>query len=73
MAIVVLVAPLCEEILYRGLLWGGVEKLVREPVGGVRPLTTVLFAIAHFELHPHAAAARRRAAAGAGPRATPAG
>jgi uncharacterized protein len=46
--IVVLVAPLCEEIVYRGLLWGGVEKL-----GGGRwvafGVTTVLFAIAHLE------------------------
>lgn len=46
--IVVLLAPLCEEIVYRGLLWGGIERL------GVNrwvtlAVTTVLFAIAHFE------------------------
>ncbi|OLS99979.1 hypothetical protein BJF90_37010 [Pseudonocardia sp. CNS-004] len=46
--IVVLVAPMCEEILYRGLLWGGVERLAGRWVAfGV---TTVLFALAHFEL-----------------------
>ncbi len=47
-AIVVLVAPLCEEVLYRGLLWGGLEKL-----GAGRwvafAVTTVVFALAHFE------------------------
>lgn len=46
--IVVLVAPLCEEILYRGLLWGGLTRL-----GANRWLafgvTTVIFALAHFE------------------------
>ena len=31
--IVVLVAPLCEEIVYRGLLWGAVERLRRRPLG----------------------------------------
>lgn len=46
--IVVFLAPLCEEIVYRGLLWGGIERL------GVNrwvtfAVTTVLFAIAHFE------------------------
>ena len=44
----VLVAPLCEEIVYRGLLWGGVERL-----GAGRwvafVVTTLLFALAHFE------------------------
>ncbi|MBW0132731.1 CPBP family intramembrane metalloprotease [Pseudonocardia abyssalis] len=47
-AIVVLIAPLCEEILYRGLLWGGLTRL-----GANRWLafgvTTVIFALAHFE------------------------
>lgn len=47
--VVVLVAPLCEEIVYRGLLWGAVEKL-----GASRwwaaAITTVVFALAHFEL-----------------------
>lgn len=45
---VVLVAPLCEEILYRGMLWGAVEKL-----GAGRwltfAITSVVFAVAHFE------------------------
>ena len=47
-AIVVFVAPLCEEIVYRGLLWGAVERL--QP-GRWVPLvvTTLLFALAHFE------------------------
>ncbi len=45
--IVVFVAPLCEEIVYRGLLWGGVERLGGRWVAfGV---TTLLFALAHFE------------------------
>jgi uncharacterized protein len=47
--IVVFVAPLCEEIVYRGLLWGAVERL-----GAYRwwalGITTVVFALAHFEL-----------------------
>ena len=46
--IVVLVAPLCEEIVYRGLLWGGLLRL-----GAGRwtafAVTTLLFALAHFE------------------------
>jgi membrane protease YdiL (CAAX protease family) len=46
--VVALLAPLCEEIVFRGLLWGAVERL------GVRPwvplvVTTLLFALAHFE------------------------
>jgi membrane protease YdiL (CAAX protease family) len=47
-ATVVFVAPLCEEIVYRGLLWGAVERL---RVGRWVPLvvTTLLFALAHFE------------------------
>ncbi|WP_308257997.1 CPBP family intramembrane glutamic endopeptidase [Pseudonocardia lacus] len=45
--IVVFVAPLCEEIVYRGLLWGGVERLAGPKVAfGV---STLLFALAHFE------------------------
>jgi uncharacterized protein len=47
--IVVFLAPICEEIVYRGLLWGAVERL-----GGVRwvafGVTTLMFALAHFEL-----------------------
>lgn len=43
-----LVAPICEEIVYRGLLWGAMEK------HGARRwwafgLTTLVFALAHFE------------------------
>jgi membrane protease YdiL (CAAX protease family) len=48
LVIVVLVAPLCEEILYRGLLWGGIEKLAGRWVAFVA--STLLFALAHFEL-----------------------
>lgn len=46
--IVVFLAPFCEEVVYRGLLWGGIERL-----GANRwvtfAVTTVLFAMAHFE------------------------
>jgi membrane protease YdiL (CAAX protease family) len=46
--VVVLLAPLCEEIVYRGLLWGAVEKhSARRWVPFV--VTTLLFALAHFE------------------------
>nr|WP_229787508.1 MULTISPECIES: type II CAAX endopeptidase family protein [Actinokineospora] len=43
-----LVGPLCEEIIYRGLLWGALERLHwgRWAVFG---LTTVIFAISHLE------------------------
>ena len=43
-----LLAPICEEILYRGLLWGAMERREwnRWIVLGV---TTVVFALAHFE------------------------
>lgn len=45
---VVLVAPLCEEILFRGLLWGGLTR-----IGAGRwvafAVTTIIFALAHFE------------------------
>jgi membrane protease YdiL (CAAX protease family) len=44
---VVVVAPLCEEILYRGLLWGGLEKIAGRWVAMV--VSTVIFAIAHLE------------------------
>jgi len=49
LVIVVLVAPLCEEILYRGLLWGALEKLGagRWIAAGV---TTLVFALLHFEI-----------------------
>jgi uncharacterized protein len=46
--VVWLVAPVCEEIVYRGLLWGAMERL-----GATRwwafGLTTLCFAMAHFE------------------------
>ena len=46
--IVVFIAPLCEEIVYRGLLWGAVERL--GPGRWVAlVVTTLLFALAHFE------------------------
>jgi CAAX protease family protein len=45
--IVVLVAPFCEEVVYRGLLWGGVERLAGPKVAFA--VSTLLFALAHFE------------------------
>jgi hypothetical protein len=46
--VVLLVAPVCEEIVYRGLLWGAMERH-----GASRwwafGLTTLCFALAHFE------------------------
>ncbi|WP_211174320.1 CPBP family intramembrane glutamic endopeptidase, partial [Pseudonocardia xinjiangensis] len=47
LVIVVFLAPLCEEIVYRGLLWGGVERLANRWVAFA--VTTLLFAMAHFE------------------------
>lgn len=43
-----LVGPVCEEIIYRGLLWGALERLAwgRWAVFG---LTTVIFAVSHLE------------------------
>jgi membrane protease YdiL (CAAX protease family) len=43
-----LVGPICEEIIYRGLLWGALERLQwgRWAVFG---LTTVIFAVSHLE------------------------
>jgi membrane protease YdiL (CAAX protease family) len=43
-----LVAPLCEEVIYRGLLWGAIE---RQRWGRWAPfaLTTMIFAVAHLE------------------------
>ncbi|MGE3287904.1 MAG: lysostaphin resistance A-like protein [Pseudonocardia sp.] len=46
---VVIVAPFCEEILYRGLLWGAVQKLGAGPWLAFA-ITTVVFAVAHLEL-----------------------
>jgi uncharacterized protein len=47
LVIVVFIAPMCEEILYRGLLWGGLEKIAGRWVA--LPVSTLIFAIAHFE------------------------
>lgn len=46
--VVVLLAPLCEEIVYRGLLWGAVERY-SVPRWVPFVVTTLLFALAHFE------------------------
>jgi membrane protease YdiL (CAAX protease family) len=44
-----LIAPLCEEILYRGLLWGAMERRSWNR-WLILVITTVVFAAAHFEL-----------------------
>jgi CAAX protease family protein len=46
--IVVFVAPLCEEIVYRGLLWGAIERLGANRWWALG-VTTFVFALAHFE------------------------
>ena len=47
-ALIVIVAPICEEIVYRGLLWGALEQRWGRWVAfGV---TTVVFSVAHLEL-----------------------
>jgi membrane protease YdiL (CAAX protease family) len=46
--IVVFVAPLCEEIVYRGLLWGAVERLGANRWWALG-ITTFVFALAHLE------------------------
>jgi membrane protease YdiL (CAAX protease family) len=47
-ALIVIVAPICEEIVYRGLLWGALEqRWGRWAAFGV---TTVVFSVAHLEL-----------------------
>ncbi|MCT2584729.1 CPBP family intramembrane glutamic endopeptidase [Actinophytocola gossypii] len=43
-----LVAPVCEEVIYRGLLWGALERL-KWGRWAVFTLTTVIFAISHLE------------------------
>lgn len=43
-----LLAPVCEEVLYRGLLWGAMERL-RWSQLNVFLLSTALFAIGHLE------------------------
>lgn len=50
MFVVVVVAPICEEIMYRGLLWGAVAKHVPNRPVVIYLVTTLLFALAHFEL-----------------------
>lgn len=45
--VVVFVAPLCEEIVYRGLLWEAVDRRWGRWVALV--VTTVVFALAHLE------------------------
>jgi uncharacterized protein len=43
-----LIAPICEEILYRGLLWGAMERR-RWNKWVILGLTTAVFALAHLE------------------------
>lgn len=43
-----LVAPVCEEVIYRGLLWGALERL-KWGRWAVFSLTTIIFAISHLE------------------------
>lgn len=43
-----LVGPVCEEIIYRGLLWGALERM-RWGRWTVFALTTVIFAVSHLE------------------------
>lgn len=45
--VIVFVAPFCEEIVYRGLLWGAVDRRWGRWVALV--VTTVVFAVAHLE------------------------
>ena len=46
--VVVVLAPICEEIVYRGLLWGAVERHTRRAWVPFT-VTTLLFALAHLE------------------------
>jgi membrane protease YdiL (CAAX protease family) len=43
-----LIGPICEEIIYRGLLWGALERL-NWGRWAVFLLTTVIFAVSHLE------------------------
>lgn len=43
-----LIGPVCEEIIYRGLLWGALERL-KWGRWAVFLLTTVIFAVSHLE------------------------
>jgi membrane protease YdiL (CAAX protease family) len=45
--VIVFVAPFCEEIVYRGLLWGAVDRRWGRWVA--LAVTTVVFAVAHLE------------------------
>lgn len=45
--VVAVVAPICEEIVYRGLLWGAIEQRWGRWVALVG--TTLVFAVAHLE------------------------
>lgn len=45
---VAVVAPVCEEIIFRGLLWGALEQRWGRWVAAV--VSTVVFAVAHLEL-----------------------
>jgi membrane protease YdiL (CAAX protease family) len=47
-SLVVLVVPVCEEILFRGLLWGGLTRLGAN-AWVTFAVSTVIFALAHFE------------------------
>jgi len=46
-AVIVVVAPFCEEVIYRGLLWGAVDRRWGRWVALI--VTTVVFAVAHLE------------------------
>jgi membrane protease YdiL (CAAX protease family) len=43
-----LIGPICEELIYRGLLWGSLERL-KWGRWAVFCLTTVIFAVSHLE------------------------
>jgi membrane protease YdiL (CAAX protease family) len=43
-----LIGPICEELMYRGLLWGALERL-KWGRWAVFCLTTVIFAVSHLE------------------------
>lgn len=43
-----LIGPICEEIIYRGLLWGALERL-KWGRWAVFFLTTIIFAVSHLE------------------------
>lgn len=45
--VVVLVAPLCEEVVYRGMLWGALER--RWGRWAALVVSTIVFALAHLE------------------------